>query len=170
MIEETEKIKSKASSRAEHLVDRLVPYTLLGTGITYLLTRNITKTMSVLMVDFSCALKLAMPITVLTTIKQARECNIAIKGGKFIEEKNLIHEEMHSKVEYIVAHGIVSSIDGKRVVIGSHHFVVEDEHCKVNEKYREKYDLRPMEYSHLYMAIDNVLIAFICIEVLKNRE
>jgi len=226
MIEETEKIKSKASSRAEHLADRLVPYTLLGTGITYLLTRNITKTMSVLMVDFSCALKLAMPITVLTTIKQARECNIAIKGGKFIEEineattivfdktgtltkacpkvkkviaytedysedelltiaacleehfphsianavvvaaqeKNLIHEEMHSKVEYIVAHGIVSSIDDKRVVIGSHHFVVEDEKCKVDEKYREKYDLRPMEYSHLYMAIDNVLIAIICIE------
>ncbi len=226
MIENTEKMKSEIESKAEHLADRLVPYTLAGTAAVWLLTRNVTKTLSVLMVDFSCALKLAMPITVLAAIREAGEHNITVKGGKFLEilseadtivfdktgtltkskptlrevitytndysadeilriaacleehfphsmanavveaakAKGLEHDEMHSKVEYIVAHGIVSHIGEKRVLIGSHHFVVEDEKCSVSPNFRDKYDSRPLDCSHLYMAIDGVLIAILCIE------
>nr|MCR5835030.1 HAD-IC family P-type ATPase [Lachnospiraceae bacterium] len=215
MIENTEKMKSKVESKAEHLADRLVPYSLMGTVLTWILTRNVSKALSVLMVDFSCALKLAMPITVLSAIREAGEHNITVKGGKFLEtmaeadtiifdktgtltkskpilrevisytdeyvedeilriaacleehfphsmanavvegakQKGLEHEEMHSKVDYIVAHGIVSRIGDKKVVIGSHHFVVEDEKCSVSSKYRAKYDQRPLDCSHLYMAI-----------------
>jgi heavy metal translocating P-type ATPase len=226
MIENTEKMKSKAESKAEHLADKLVPYSLAGTVLTWLITRNTTKALSVLMVDFSCALKLAMPITVLSAIREAGEHNITVKGGKFLEVmaeadtivfdktgtltkskpslrevisytddysedellriaacleehfphsmanavveganiKGLEHDEMHSKVDYVVAHGIVSHIDGKRVLIGSHHFVVEDEKCSVSSEYRPKYDKRPLDCSHLYMAIDGIIIAVLCIE------
>ncbi len=225
MIEESEKLKSSMESKAEHLADRLVPYTLLGTGITWLFTRNATKALAVLMVDFSCALKLAMPVSVLSAIREASVHNITVKGGKFLEamaeadtivfdktgtltkaqptvvdvvsftdkpteellriaacleehfphsmakavvdaaqEKNLVHEELHSKVEYIVAHGISSTIEGKSVVIGSYHFVFEDEKCVVPEGYEEQFNSLPSEYSHLYMAIENRLAAVICIE------
>jgi len=226
MIENSEKLKSKVESKAEHLADRLVPYTLAGTVATWLLTRNVLKTMSVLMVDFSCALKLSMPITVLSAIRDAGNHNITVKGGKFLEamaeattivfdktgtitkakptvreilpytneytkeeilrvaacleehfphsmanavveaakEQGLEHEEMHSKVEYIVAHGIASHIGEKRVLIGSHHFIVEDEKCSVAPEFRPLYDKRPLDCSHLYMAVDGVLIAIICIE------
>lgn len=225
MIEESEKLKSSLESKAEHLADRLVPYTLLGTGLTYLLTGNVTKALSVLMVDFSCALKLAMPISVLSAIREASVYNITVKGGKYLEamaeadtivfdktgtltkaqptvadvvsfdgqepdellriaacleehfphsmakavvnaakEKGLIHEELHSKVEYIVAHGISSMLDGKKVVIGSHHFVFEDEECRIPEGLEERYEKLPEEYSHLYMAIEQKLAAVICIE------
>ena len=225
MIEESEKLKSSLESKAEHLADRLVPYTLLGTGITWLFTRNATKALAVLMVDFSCALKLAMPVSVLSAIREASVHNITVKGGKFLEamaeadtivfdktgtltkaqptvvdvvsftdkpteellriaacleehfphsmakavvdaaqEKNLVHEELHSKVEYIVAHGISSTIEGKSVVIGSYHFVFEDEKCVVPEGYEEQFNSLPSEYSHLYMAIENRLAAVICIE------
>ena len=225
MIEDSEKLKSELESKAEHLADRLVPYTLLGTGIVGLLTRNVTKALSVLMVDFSCALKLAMPLTVLSAIRQAGQLGITVKGGKYLEavaeadtivfdktgtltkakptvkqivvfgdypepealriaacleehfphsmakavvdaarKRKLYHEEMHSKVEYIVAHGISSYIDGKKAVIGSSHFVFEDEKCKIREIYQEKFDTLPEEYSHLYLAIDGELTAVICIE------
>lgn len=225
MIEESEKLKSSLESKAEHLADRLVPYTLAGTALTYLFTRNVTKALSVLMVDFSCALKLAMPISVLSAIKEANDHQIVVKGGKYLEamaeaetivfdktgtltkaeptvldivsfngmkckellriaacleehfphsmakavvdaaqEKNLVHEELHSKVEYIVAHGISSTIEGKSVVIGSYHFVFEDEKCVVPEGYEEQFNSLPSEYSHLYMAIENRLAAVICIE------
>lgn len=225
MIEESEKLKSSLESKAEHLADRLVPYTLLGTGLTYLLTGNVTKALSVLMVDFSCALKLAMPISVLSAIREASVYNITVKGGKYLEamaeadtivfdktgtltkaqptvadvvsfdgqepdellriaacleehfphsmakavvnaakEKGLVHEELHSKVEYIVAHGISSMLDGKKVVIGSHHFVFEDEECRIPEGLEERYEKLPEEYSHLYMAIEQKLAAVICIE------
>ena len=225
MIEESEKLKSSVESKAEHLADRLVPYSLAGTALTYLLTRNVTKALSVLMVDFSCALKLAMPVSVLSAIREASVHNITVKGGKFLEamaeadtivfdktgtltkaqptvvdvvsftdkstdellriaacleehfphsmakavvdaaqEKNLVHEELHSKVEYIVAHGISSTIEGKSVVIGSYHFVFEDEKCVVPEGYEEQFNSLPSEYSHLYMAIENRLEAVICIE------
>lgn len=225
MIEETEKLKSSVESKAEHLADRLVPYTLAGTGLTYLLTRNITKTLSVLMVDFSCALKLAMPISVLSAIREASLYNITVKGGKYLEamakadtiifdktgtltkaqpmvvevisfngespdellriaacleehfphsmakavvdaakQKNLVHDEIHSKVEYIVAHGISTMIEGKKAVIGSYHFVFEDEKCVVLEEMQKKFDNLPSQYSHLYLAIENVLAAVICIE------
>ena len=225
MIEDSEKLKSSVEGKAEHLADKLVPYTLLGTGAVWLLTRNITKTLSVLMVDFSCALKLAMPITVLSAIREAGESNITVKGGKFLEavadadtivfdktgtltkatptvkeivpfseyseddllriaacleehfphsmakavvdaakERRLSHEEMHSKVEYVVAHGISSSINDKKVLIGSSHFIFEDEGCTIAPEYQERYeDLRP-EYSHLYLAIERKLVAVICIE------
>ena len=225
MIEESEKLKSGLESRAEHLADKLVPYSLGGTALTYLLTRNATKALSILMVDFSCALKLAMPISVLSAIREAGLYKITVKGGKYLEavaeadtivfdktgtltkakptvaevvsfngmsedellriaacleehfphsmakavvdaaqEKNLVHEELHSKVEYIVAHGISSTIEGKSVVIGSYHFVFEDEKCVVPEGYEEQFNSLPSEYSHLYMAIENRLAAVICIE------
>lgn len=225
MIEDSEKLKSSVEGKAEHLADRLVPYTLLGTGAVWLLTRNITKTLSVLMVDFSCALKLAMPITVLSAIREAGENNITVKGGKFLEavadadtivfdktgtltkatptvkeivafseysendllriaacleehfphsmakavvdaakERHLFHEEMHSKVEYVVAHGISSSIDNRKVLIGSSHFIFEDEGCTIPSEYQERYDSLKPEYSHLYLAIEKQLVAVICIE------
>ena len=225
MIEESEKLKTSMESKASHLADKLVPYTLLGTGLTYALTRNATKALSVLMVDFSCALKLAMPISVLSAISEASLHNITVKGGKYLEamaeadtivfdktgtltkanptvvdvvsfngqdsdellriaacleehfphsmakavvdaaaEKNLEHEEVHSEVEYIVAHGISSMIDGQKVVIGSHHFVFEDEKCTVDPEKMGTFNSLPPEYSHLYMAINNRLAAVICIE------
>ena len=225
MIEDSEKLKSSVEGKAEHLADRLVPYTLLGTGAAWLLTGNVTRTLSVLMVDFSCALKLAMPITVLSAIREAGENHITVKGGKFLEavadadtivfdktgtltkatptvkdvvvfgeypkeealriaacleehfphsmakavvdaakERNLSHEEMHSKVEYIVAHGISSYINDKKVVIGSSHFVFEDEECTIDPQYQDRYDTLPPEYSHLYLAIEHKLAAVICIE------
>lgn len=225
MIEETEKLKSASESRAEHLADRLVPYTLVGTVLTWAVTRNATKALSVLMVDFSCALKMAMPVAVLSAIREAGTKDIMVKGGKYLEvaadavtivfdktgtltkarpvvkevvafgeestdellrtaacleehfphsmakavvdaakKKGLEHEEMHSKVNYIVAHGIASEIDGKRVVIGSYHFVFEDENCTIPEEYRQRFTELPAEYSHLYLAIEGKLSAVICIE------
>ena len=225
MIEDSEKLKSDLESKAEHLADRLVPYTLLGTGLVGLITRNATKALSVLMVDFSCALKLAMPIAVLSAIREAGQNGITVKGGKYLEavagadtivfdktgtltkaqptvkevvvfgdypeaealriaacleehfphsmakavvdaakKRNLCHEEMHSKVEYIVAHGISSSIGGKKTVIGSRHFVFEDEKCRIRPEYQERFDMLPEEYSHLFLAINGELVAVICIE------
>lgn len=225
MIEETEKLKSAVESKAEHLADRLVPYTLAGTALTYALTRNVTKALSILMVDFSCALKLAMPISVLAAIREANAHHITVKGGKFLEavaeadtivfdktgtltkaqptvvdvvsfngdskenllrlaacmeehfphsmakavvtaakQKKLEHEEMHSKVEYIVAHGISSFMEEKRVVIGSYHFVFEDEQCVIPEGKEVIFNNLPEECSCLYMAIDQQLAAVICIE------
>lgn len=224
MIEETEKLKSGMESRAEHLADRLVPYTLLGTGLTYLLTRNTTKALSVLMVDFSCALKLAMPVTVLAAIREAGRRRITVKGGRFLEklaeadtiifdktgtltkaqpvvagvipfngeepdellrtaacleehfphsmakavvnaakEKGLTHEEKHSKVEYIVAHGISSRIEGKKVIIGSYHFVFEDEGCRIPAGMEETFACLPEDCSQLYLAVEGELAAVICI-------
>ena len=224
MIEETEKLKSGAESKALKLADRLVPYTLAGTGIVYLLTRNVTKALAVLMVDFSCALKLAMPVSVLSAIREASENGITVKGGKFLEavaeaetivfdktgtltkaepvvtsvisfekrsgdellriaacleehfphsmanavveaarKKGLKHEEMHSKVNYIVAHGISSSIKDKKVIIGSYHFVFEDEGVTVPTGFEEKFNNIPEDSSHLYMAIEGKLSAVICI-------
>ena len=231
IIEESEKLKSSVEGRAEKLADRLVPVTFAGTALTWLLTRNITKALAVLMVDFSCALKLTMPLTVLSAIRQAGTYDITVKGGKFLEavaeaetivldktgtltearptvkmivpfceesenellriaacleehfphsmakavvaaakQAGLEHEEMHSKVEYIVAHGISSGIGEKRVLIGSAHFIFEDEKCIIPEKYQEQFDGLPTEYSHLYMAIDGVLSAVICIEDPLRRE
>lgn len=225
MIEESEKLKSSMEGKAEHLADRLVPYMLAGTGLTYLLTRNVTKALAVLMVDFSCALKLAMPVSVLSAIREASTYQITVKGGKFLEaaaeadtivfdktgtltkakptvasvvsfngqepdellriaacleehfphsmanavveaarEKHLEHEETHSKLEYIVAHGISALIGQQRVVIGSYHFVFEDEGCRIPEGMEERFEALPEEYSHLYMAVDSVLAAVICIE------
>lgn len=225
MIEESEKLKSALESKAEHIADKLVPYTLAGTGITYLLSRNVTKALSVLMVDFSCALKLAMPISVLSAIREASMHNITVKGGKFLEAvanadtivfdktgtltkakptvarvisfngyetdellriaacleehfphsianavveaaraKKLDHEEMHSKVEYVVAHGISTKINDKKVIIGSYHFVFEDKKCVVPEGKEELFKNLPNEYSHLYLAIGDSLAAVICIE------
>lgn len=225
MIEDSEKLKSNLESKAEHLADRLVPYTLVGTAIIGLLTRNVTKALSVLMVDFSCALKLAMPIAVLSAIREAGQNGITVKGGKYLEavaeadivvfdktgtltkakpivkevivfgdypepealriaacleehfphsmakavvdaakRRSLYHEEMHSKVEYIVAHGISSYIEGKKTVIGSSHFVFEDEKCRIRPEYQERFDTLPGEYSHLFLAIDGELVAVICIE------
>ena len=225
MIEESEKLKSGLESKAEHLADRLVPYTLLGTGITYLLTRNMTKAISVLMVDFSCALKLAMPISVLSAIREASNYHVTVKGGRYLEamaeadtivfdktgtltkaqptvkqvvafngmsenellriaacleehfphsmakavvqaaiDRHLVHEELHSKVEYIVAHGISSKINDKKVVIVFYHFVFEDEKCAVPDGMMEEFDKLPSECSHLFMAIDHELAAVICIE------
>lgn len=225
MIEDSEKLKSALESRAEHLADKLVPYTLLGTGAVGLITRNVTKALSVLMVDFSCALKLAMPIAVLSAIREAGTHGITVKGGKYLEavaaadtivfdktgtltkarptvkevvvfadhpedealriaacleehfphsmakavvdaakKRKLYHEEMHSKVEYIVAHGISSYIEDKKVVIGSSHFVFEDEGCTIRPEMQERFDALAPEYSHLYLAIENELTAVICIE------
>ena len=225
MIEESQKLKSGLESRAEHLADRLVPYSLGGTALTYLLTRNVTKALSILMVDFSCALKLAMPISVLSAIREAGFYNMTVKGGKYLEamaeadtivfdktgtltkakptvakvisfngdspdellriaacmeehfphsmakavvaaarEKGLDHEEMHSRVEYVVAHGISTTINGKKAVIGSYHFVFEDEGAALPEGTKELFESLPEEYSHLYLAIEGQLAAVICIE------
>lgn len=225
MIEDSEKLKSNLESKAEHLADRLVPYTLLGTGLVWAVTRNMTKALSVLMVDFSCALKLAMPISVLSAIREAGQNGITVKGGKYLEavaeadtivfdktgtltkakptvkevivfgdypepealriaacleehfphsmakavvdaakRRSLYHEEMHSKVEYIVAHGISSYIEGKKTIIGSSHFVFEDEKCRIRPEYQERFDTLPEEYSHLFLAINGELVAVICIE------
>ena len=174
MIEDSEKLKSSLEGKAEHLADRLVPYTLAGTGAVYLLTRNVMKALAVLMVDFSCALKLAMPISVLSAIREASHYQVTVKGGKYLEamseadtivfDKGLVHEEIHSKVEYIVAHGISSFVEGKKVVIGSAHFIFEDEKCVVPEGYQSRFDSLPEEYSHLYLAVDGKLCAVICIE------
>lgn len=226
MIEESEKLKSELEGKAEHYADKLVPWTLGATGLTYLLTRNVTKAMSILMVDFCCALKLAMPISVLSAIREASLYNVTVKGGKFLEavaeadtivfdktgtltkahptvvdvvnfndeyssddmlrvaacleehfphsmakavvdaasKKGLSHEEMHTKVEYIVAHGIATSINGKRTVIGSYHFVFEDEKCVVPAGKKPLFESLPLYYSHLYLAIEGKLSAVICIE------
>lgn len=226
MIEESEKLKSELEGKAEHYADKLVPWTLGATGLTYLLTRNVTKAMSILMVDFCCALKLAMPISVLSAIREASLYNVTVKGGKFLEavaeadtivfdktgtltkahptvvdvvnfndeyssddmlrvaacleehfphsmakavvdaasKKGLSHEEMHTKVEYIVAHGIATSINGKRTVIGSYHFVFEDEKCVVPAGKESLFESLPLYYSHLYLAIEGKLSAVICIE------
>ena len=225
MIEESEKLKSSVEGKAAHVADKLVPYTLLGTGLTYLFTRNATKALAVLMVDFSCALKLAIPISVLSAIREANSYHITVKGGKFLEKvaqadtivfdktgtltkaqptvvdvvsfngedpdellrtaacleehfphsmakavvmaaqnKGLTHEEKHSKVEYIVAHGISSTVDGSRVVIGSHHFVFEDEQCSIPFGMQERFNNLRNDCSHLYLAINGQLAAVICIE------
>lgn len=228
MIEESEKMKSAIESKASHLADRLVPYTFLGTGLVWLFTRNVTKTLSVLMVDFSCALNLAMPVTVLSAMRESSDHHITVKGGKYgkylealseaktivfdktgtltkaqpvfrevipfggkdeeemlriaacleehfphsmakavvdaAREKYLDHEEMHSKVEYIVAHGISTTINGKKAIIGSYHFVFEDENSIIPEGMEEKFRHLPEEYSHLYLALEGVLAAVICIE------
>ena len=231
MIEESEKLKSTTESRASRLADKLVPYTLGGTVLTYLLTRNVTKMLAVLMVDFSCALKLSMPITVLSAMRECNDCNISVKGGKFLEavakadtivfdktgtltyatptvaevvtfnnhreddmlrlaacleehyphsianavveaaqERGLDHEEYHSSVEYVVAHGISSTVENEKVVIGSYHFVFEDEGCCIPEGEQEKYDALPAAYSHLYLCIDGELAAVICIHDPLRRE
>lgn len=226
MIEESEKLKSELEGKAEHYADKLVPWTLGATGLTYLLTRNVTKAMSILMVDFCCALKLATPISVLSAIREASLYNVTVKGGKFLEavaeadtivfdktgtltkahptvvdvvnfndeyssddmlrvaacleehfphsmakavvdaasKKGLSHEEMHTKVEYIVAHGIATSINGKRTVIGSYHFVFEDEKCVVPAGKEQLFESLPLYYSHLYLAVEGMLSAVICIE------
>ncbi len=225
MIEASEKLKSSLEGKAEHLADQLVPYTFAGTGLIYLLTRNVTKALSVLMVDFSCAMKLAMPISVLSAIREASKYHLTVKGGKYLEavaeadtivfdktgtltkahptvvdvmsfngddpdellrvaacmeehfphsmakavvyaakKRNLEHEEMHSKVEYMVAHGISTEIEGKRAVIGSYHFVFEDEKCRIPEGKEELFESLSGEYSHLYLAMEQELAAVIRIE------
>ena len=224
MIEESEQLKSEVEGKASRLADKLVPYTIIGSGLAYLFTGNITRALSVLMVDFSCALKLAMPLSVLSAMREASIRHITVKGGKFMEtiasadtivfdktgtlthakpkvakvtafssydenemlrtaacleehfphsiatavvtaamEKGLQHEEMHSEIEYIVAHGISSKIQDEKVIIGSYHFVFEDEHCIVEEKDKEKFDNLDSAYSHLYLAIDQKLAAVISI-------
>ena len=231
MIEESEKLKSGLESRAEHLADSLVLYSLGGTAITYLLTRNATKALSILMVDFSCALKLAMPVSVLSAIREASEHNITVKGGRYLEamaeadtivfdktgtltkaqptvakvisfneyspdellriaacmeehfphsmakavvdaakERGLDHEEMHSKVEYVVAHGISTTINNKKAVIGSYHFVFEDEACTLPAGTESVFETLPEQYSHLYLAIEGKLAAVICIEDPLRKE
>lgn len=225
MIEASEKLKSSLEGKAEHLADQLVPYTFAGTGLVYLLTRNVTKALSVLMVDFSCAMKLAMPISVLSAIREASKYHLTVKGGKYLEavaeadmivfdktgtltkahptvvdvisfngddpdellrvaacmeehfphsmakavvyaakKRNLEHEEMHSKVEYMVAHGISTEIEGKRAVIGSYHFVFEDEKCRIPEGKEALFESLSGEYSHLYLAMEQELAAVIRIE------
>ena len=225
MIEDSEKLKSSLEGKAEHLADRLVPYTFLGTGLTLVLPRNTVKALSVLMVDFSCALKLAMPLSVLSAIRESSAHDITVKGGKFLEavaeadtivfdktgtltkaqptvvevipfddrspdellciaacleehfphsmatavvveamKRGLVHEELHTKVEYIVAHGISSTINDKKIIIGSYHFVFEDEGAVVPEDKKEQFEQLPEQYSHLYMAMDGKLVAVICIE------
>ena len=224
MIEESEKLKSATEDHASHLADQLVPYSLGATALVWLLTGNMTKALAVLMVDFSCALKLSMPIAVLSAMKEASDHHLSVKGGRFLEavseadtivfdktgtltraepkvaqvvtfgnhdeadmlrlaacleehfphsmanavvraarERNLAHEEMHSQVEYIVAHGISSMVENKKVVIGSAHFIFEDEKCVIPEEERAKFDALPPEYSQLYLAINGVLSAVICI-------
>ena len=224
MIEQSEKLKSAAENRASHLADKLVPYTLAGSGLAFLLTRNVTRALSVLMVDFSCALKLAMPLAVLSAMREASGRHITVKGGKYLEamaradtivfdktgtltracptvvqvvpfggkkeadmlrlaacleehfphsmanavvqaarDRGLSHEEMHSKVDYLVAHGIASTVGQKRVIIGSAHFVFEDEGCQIPPEEREKFHALPNQYTHLYLAIAGVLAAVICI-------
>ena len=224
MIEESEKLKSSTENRALELADKLVPWCLAGTVVTYALTRNVTRAISILMVDFSCALKLSMPLAVLSAMRECGTAHITVKGGKYLEalakadtivfdktgtltratpqvvdiipfsnsekddvlrlaacleehfphsmanavvraarEQSLAHEEMHSEMEYIVAHGIASRVGGERVVIGSYHFVFEDEHCIVPADEQEKFDQMPAEYSHLYMAASGQLVGVICI-------
>lgn len=224
MIEESEKLKSNTEAKAYRLADSLVPYSLAGFGLTYLFTRNVTKALSFLMVDYSCAMKLSMPLSVLSAIREAREYGISIKGGKFMEavaeadtivfdktgtltyaapklmevvtfggedpdemlrvaacleehyphsvanaivdgakEKGLSHEELHSKVEYIVAHGVSSYIGAKKVVIGSYHFVIEDEVCQIPADEKDRLDDIKPEYSRIYLAIDGMLTAVLCI-------
>jgi heavy metal translocating P-type ATPase len=224
MIEESEKLKSNTEARAYHLADSLVPYSLGGAALTFLLTRNVAKALAFLMVDFSCALKLSMPLSVLSAIREAGDRNVSVKGGKFMEaiaeadtivfdktgtltratptvmrietfndmeeaealkiaacleehyphsianavvgeakKRGIRHKEMHSKVHYVVAHGIASEIDGKKAVIGSYHFVFEDEKCKLLKKDEKKLEALPDEYSRLYLAIDGKLCAVICI-------
>ena len=231
MIEESEKLKSTAEDKASRLADRLVPYTLGGTLLTYLLTRNVTKMLAVLMVDFSCALKLSMPIAVLSAMRESSGRHISVKGGRFLaavaqantvvfdktgtltyaspkvaqivpfggheesemlrlaacleehyphsmanavveeaKKRGLTHEEYHSQVQYIVAHGISSMVDDKKVLIGSAHFVFEDEGCRVPEGEQEKFDSLPAEYSHLYLCIAGELSAVICIHDPLRRE
>ena len=224
MIEQSEQMKSAAESKAAHLADKLVPYTFAGSLLGFALTRNVTRALSVLMVDFSCALKLAMPLAVLSAMREAGRSHITVKGGKFLEavaaadtivfdktgtlthacprvaqvipfgdkeekemlrlaacleehfphsmanavveearRRGLTHEEYHSKVEYLVAHGIASTVNGERVLIGSSHFVFEDEHCQVPEGDQERFDALSPEYSHLYLAVGGQLAAVICI-------
>ena len=231
MIEDSEKLKSEVESRASHLADKLVPYCLGGTLLTYLLTRNATKAVSILMVDFSCALKLAMPISVISAMREGQTYGMTVKGGKFLEavaeadtmifdktgtltnsepevakiitfgendesealrlaacleehyphsianavvraayERGLVHEELHSEVEYVVAHGIASSIQGIKIVLGSYHFVFEDEGCTLPEGEQKKFDELPDEYSHLFLAVGGVLAAVICIEDPIRKE
>ena len=225
MIEESERLKSSMEGNALQMADKLVPYTLFGAALVYLLTGNASKALSVLMVDFSCALKLSIPIAVLSAIREAGTYQITVKGGKYLEriaeadtivfdktgtvtkahpvvakivpfvsesedgllglaacleehfphsmaravvqaamERGIVHEERHSKVEYIVAHGISSVVDGRKVIIGSYHFVFEDERCRVPEGMQEMFERLPAEYSHLYLAIEGKLAAVICIE------
>ena len=225
MIEDSERLKSSLEGKADHLADRLVPFSFLGTILTYLLTRNVTRSLSILMVDFSCALKLSTPIAVLAAMRECQEHRITVKGGKFLEavaeaetvvfdktgtftkaqptvaevvafgendrdsmlrlaacleehfphsianavvaqakKEGLSHEEMHSKVEYVVAHGISSQVNGEKVIIGSYHFVFEDEKTKIPEGEKEKFNELPPEYSHLYLAVSGELAAVICIE------
>ena len=224
MIEDSEKLKSSAEASASHLADKLVPYTLGGTALTYLLTRNVTKTLSVLMVDFSCALKLAMPIAVLSAMRECAQFHISVKGGRFLENvakadtivfdktgtltyatprvaeivpfgghsepemlrlaacleehyphsmanavveeakrRGLSHQEYHSQVQYIVAHGISSMVEGEKVLIGSAHFVFEDEKCVIPEGEQAKFDALDPSYSHLYLCIGGMLAAVLCI-------
>ena len=224
MIEQSEQMKSEAESKAANLADKLVPYTFAGSLISFALTRNVARALSVLMVDFSCALKLAMPLAVLSAMREAGRAHITVKGGKFLEavaaadtivfdktgtltracprvaqvvpfggkeeaemlrlaacleehfphsmanavveeakRRGLRHEEYHSKVEYLVAHGIASTVDGERVLIGSAHFVFEDEGCVIPEGEQERFDALPPEYSHLYLAVGGQLAAVICI-------
>ena len=231
MIEESEKLKSTAEDKASRMADRLVPYTLGGTAVTYLLTRNVTKMLAVLMVDFSCALKLAIPVAVLSAMRESSGHHISVKGGRFLEavakadtivfdktgtltyatpkvaqvipfgghreadmlrlaacleehyphsmanavveeakRQGLTHEEYHSQVQYVVAHGISSMVENKKVIIGSAHFVFEDEGCCIPEGEQEKYDALPAAYSHLYLCIDGELAAVICIHDPLRRE
>ena len=231
MIEESERLKSTAEDKASRLADRLVPYTLGGTALTYLLTRNVTKMLSVLMVDFSCALKLAIPIAVLSAMRESSGYHISVKGGRFLEsvakadtivfdktgtltyamptvarivpfggrdesemlrlaacleehyphsmanavveeakKRGLSHEEYHSQVQYVVAHGISSMVENERVLIGSAHFVFEDEHCRIPESERDKFSSIPASYSHLYLCIDGELAAVICIHDPLRKE
>ncbi len=225
MIEESEQLKSTAEGKAATLADALVPWSLGGTALTWLLTRNVTKALSILMVDFSCALKLAMPLSVLSAMREASSYHITVKGGKYMEavaaadtivfdktgtltkarpqvadvvvfngmkkdellriaacleehfphsmanavvheavKRGLVHKEMHSRVDYMVAHGIATYVGDERVVIGSYHFVFEDEGCRIPEDKRDEFDSLPAEYSHLYLAIGGNLAAVICIE------
>ena len=231
MIEESEKLKSTAEDKASRMADRLVPYTLGGTAVTYLLTRDVTKMLAVLMVDFSCALKLAIPVAVLSAMRESSGHHISVKGGRFLEavakadtivfdktgtltyatpkvaqivpfgghreadmlrlaacleehyphsmanavveeakRRGLTHEEYHSQVQYVVAHGISSMVEDKKVIIGSAHFVFEDEGCHIPEGEQEKYDALPAAYSHLYLCIDGELAAVICIHDPLRRE
>ena len=224
MIEQSEQMKSEAESKAANLADKLVPYTFVGSLLSFALTRNVARALSVLMVDFSCALKLAMPLAVLSAMREAGRAHITVKGGKFLEavaaadtivfdktgtlthacprvaqvvsfgtkeeaemlrlaacleehfphsmanavveeakRRGLRHEEYHSKVEYLVAHGIASTVDGERVLIGSAHFIFEDEGCVIPEGEQDRFDALPPEYSHLYLAVGGQLAAVICI-------
>ena len=224
MIEQSEQMKSEAESKAANLADKLVPYTFIGSLLSFVLTRNVARALSVLMVDFSCALKLAMPLAVLSAMREAGRAHITVKGGKFLEavaaadtivfdktgtltharprvaqvvsfggkeesemlrlaacleehfphsmanavveeakRRGLRHEEYHSKVEYLVAHGIASTVDEERVLIGSAHFIFEDEGCVIPEGEQERFDALPPEYSHLYLAVGGQLAAVICI-------